>query len=672
MSMIETGSGTAPSPPAGAGPPSALSPSPLDRARRRLLAGVTGPPDPAAPLTARLRLAGRVLVPAFADLCAIEPAPGRDGAAPPLVLGDTEPGGRPPAGTALDDESAAQSWLARAWREAQPRPGPGAGAGAAAPNGAGSESAADRGSGEPPRLPAAPAGDPWAVAVPLVAGGRLVGTLRLRRAASRPPFDADDTAVVEELARHLGLHLSYALLLGAERAERAGVEAAARRAGRLQRLAAELSGALTTGQVAAVIAAHARSVTDAGALVTVVGMGGAPGAGLRVMACTGPAHERPEPPAGEPGGPPAGLPGVLGATPSAGLDGASPGGPPGGLPAARPLPPALADLLARPRPFWSGPARRAAGVCPACPPSGEPGTTALLPISLLGEPVGALSVVLPARYEPAPAERADLIAIAELGAQALGRARRFDLESRVASTLQRSLLPGRLPRVPGITTRARYRPASQERLGGDWYDQVPVDGGRVAVAVGDVCGHGIGAAAVMSQIRAGLSAYLLEGHPPDRALALASRLTSAFPAEVMVTACCAVVDPAAGTIEYANAGHPPPLVRAPDGEVAFLNAALGPPLGVGGPEVPGTARLALPPGSTLLLYTDGLIERRGESLDLGLARLAERLIGCSGPLDRAADALLALTGSGAQDDVTILLLRTGPDRPNGPNGPGVV
>jgi anti-sigma regulatory factor (Ser/Thr protein kinase) len=179
-----------------------------------------------------------------------------------------------------------------------------------------------------------------------------------------------------------------------------------------------------------------------------------------------------------------------------------------------------------------------------------------------------------------------------------------------------------------------------------------------------VSGHGIGAAAVMSQVRAGLSAYLAEGHPPARALQLTSALTAALPAETMVTVCCAVVDPAAGTVEYANAGHPPPLVRSPGGGIAFLNAVLGPPLGIGEAKAPAMTRVPFPAGSTLLLYTDGLVERRGESLDHGLGRLARRLAGCSGPLDETADALLALTAPAAEDDVTILLLRTDRPRPH--------
>src|SRR5690606_38283787 len=131
-----------------------------------------------------------------------------------------------------------------------------------------------------------------------------------------------------------------------------------------------------------------------------------------------------------------------------------------------------------------------------------------------------------------------------------------------------------------------------------------------------------GAAAVMSQVRAGLSAYLAEGHPPARALRLTSSLTTALPDETIVTVCCAVVDLDGGTVEYANAGHPPPLVRSPDGAVEFLTSAVGPPLGVDGTKEPVMSRVAFPGGSTLLLYTDGLVERRGESLGDGLVRLA--------------------------------------------------
>ncbi|XVQ15296.1 SpoIIE family protein phosphatase [Spirillospora sp. CA-255316] len=605
-----------------------------DLERERMLADIAAALDTSPSLTARLRLTGHVLVPEFADLCAIEPPPAGGGPGRPLVLGDSS---RPAAESV--DERAVQAWLEEAWQRAAPVPPPVPPSGAGAPRGG----------------PGPSGGGPRVASAPLAAGGRVIGTLLLRRAASRAPFGAEDGAVVQELARRLGLHFDYARLLGIERAARAKVEHAAGRAARLQRLAAELSSALTADEVARVIAAHAQAATEIDAHVTVVGTRGGAGTGLHVMACTGPGHEPPEP--GD------GAPAPTGPCPH---DDAAAGAGGAGLPVARPLPHALDRLLARPRPFWTGPPKEGAGVCPACPPPGGGGMAALLPISLLGEPVGALSVVLPSGREPGRAERRDLIAIAELGAQALGRARRFDLESRVAGSLQRSLLPDRLPSVPGVTARARYRPAAQDRLGGDWYDQVPVHDGRVAVAVGDVSGHGIGAAAVMSQVRAGLSAYLAEGHPPARALQLTSALTAALPAETMVTVCCAVVDPAAGTVEYANAGHPPPLVRSPGGGVAFLNAVLGPPLGIGETKAPAMTRVPFPAGSTLLLYTDGLVERRGESLDHGLERLARRLGGCSGPLDETADALLALTAPAAQDDVTILLLRTDPPQPAPP------
>ncbi|MEW2359395.1 PAS domain-containing protein, partial [Spirillospora sp. NPDC029432] len=232
-----------------------------DHERQRLLADVATALDTSPSLTARLRLAGQLLVPGFADLCAIEPpapgptgAAGRASAARPLVLADSTR----PAGAGALDESAVQSWLEEAWGRADP-------AGPAAPDEPG---------------PVRPrTGRDRVSSAPLVAGGRLIGTLRMRRAAARPPFSAEDDYLVEELARRLGLHLDYARLLGIERAARAKVERAAGRAARLQRLAAELSSALTADQVAAVIAAHAQAATEIDARVTVVGLGGAPGAG---------------------------------------------------------------------------------------------------------------------------------------------------------------------------------------------------------------------------------------------------------------------------------------------------------------------------------------------------------------------------------------------------------
>ncbi|MBW8487155.1 SpoIIE family protein phosphatase [Actinomadura parmotrematis] len=552
--------------------------------RRRLLVDVFTALDTGPSLGARLRLAGHVLVPEFAARCVIEPpAPAR-----PLVVAGGDAG---PDDAALTD-AAVRRWLREAWTRRHTR------------------------------VPAPPERGPGRIAVPLSADGRMLGTLRLERAADAPPYDAADHAFAEEAARRMAAHLDYARLLYAERAARARAEVAAGRTARMQRLAAALSSALTADQVAAVIARHARAAASSDARATVLEVAGAE---LRVMACTGPGHTGPD---------------------AAAV-----------LPVARPYPAALAAMLDRPRPFWAGAPAGGSDACPACPPLPRPGVAALLTLGLAGETMAVLSLGLPPGRALSADERADLTAVADLGAQALGRARRFDAEQRVAGALQQNLLPEALPEVPGTAACARYRPAAGDRFGGDWYDLVPVDGDRVAVAVGDVSGHGIGATATMSRIRGALSAYLAEGHSPGRALALTSALTRALPPETIVTVCCALIDPAAGTLEYANAGHPPPLLRAADGAVTPLDAVLDTPLGV----VPGApcaaAGAAFPPGATLLLYTDGLVERRGEHLGTGLARLSAALGAAARPLEPLADALLAATAPGGADDVTLLLVR---------------
>ncbi|WP_083706951.1 PP2C family protein-serine/threonine phosphatase [Intrasporangium flavum] len=243
---------------------------------------------------------------------------------------------------------------------------------------------------------------------------------------------------------------------------------------------------------------------------------------------------------------------------------------------------------------------------------------------------------------------------------------RAEREHEIAGVLQRSMLPGRLPDLPGIGVAARYVPATTDvQVGGDWYDVIPLQRGRVGLVIGDVAGHGVQAAATMAQVRMAVRAYAVEDPSPVSVLCRVHRLLSRLAADEMVTLVYLVADPSSGTVRLSSAGHPPPLlVHA--GASRHLDGALSPPLGVT-PEPSYTEVVhALPPGATLLLYTDGLVERRGVAITDGLERLAAsavRLVGEDGTdLGALCDALLhdLLGDADRSDDVALVAVRTEP------------
>jgi PAS domain S-box-containing protein len=195
-------------------------------------------------------------------------------------------------------------------------------------------------------------------------------------------------------------------------------------------------------------------------------------------------------------------------------------------------------------------------------------------------------------------------------------------ERRAMEALQRSLLPGRLPDLPGVQAAARYLPGGpQVPVGGDWYDLFALPDRRVGLVMGDVAGRGVTAASVMSQTRAALRAYAVEGAPPGVVVHRLDELICHLELGDLTTLAYAVLDPASRVVSYASAGHLPPLVVAPGRAPILLTGARRAPLGagVGGAE---QALAELPPDGTLLLYTDGLVERRGRSLEEGIERLA--------------------------------------------------
>lgn len=230
----------------------------------------------------------------------------------------------------------------------------------------------------------------------------------------------------------------------------------------------------------------------------------------------------------------------------------------------------------------------------------------------------------------------------------------YQRERGTVETLQRALLPTELPTIPGVTIAARYVPAAPEALGGDWYDVLPLAGGKVGLVMGDVAGHGVAAAAVMGKLRHALRAYALEGHSPKE---VAEKVSTLMERGEMASVVYMVLDPSVWQVSYINAGQPPPLILEPSGTVRFLEQ-FSLPLGTRLPRSYDEHQLALTPGSMLLFYTDGIIETRTqEAAETKLAKL-ERV--ASGRLGTDPDALLArllddvLGGKPPMDDVALL------------------
>lgn len=253
-------------------------------------------------------------------------------------------------------------------------------------------------------------------------------------------------------------------------------------------------------------------------------------------------------------------------------------------------------------------------------------------------------------------------------AEAAERLRASERRQReTAVTLQRSLLPQELEEPDDLRIAATYQPGGTEAaVGGDWYDVITLGGGRTALVIGDVMGRGVRAAAVMGQLRTAVRAYARLDLPPHEVLQLLDGLATEIDANQIATCVYAVHDPNEGRLVYASAGHLPILVRDEHGSVSRADEPTGPPLGTGG-WIHASGSIALGPGSTAVLYTDGLVERRDEDLDEGIAALEAALAGATGSPQVVCDRLVRSAGVTADhdDDVAVLVLqhpaRTGPD-----------
>lgn len=285
---------------------------------------------------------------------------------------------------------------------------------------------------------------------------------------------------------------------------------------------------------------------------------------------------------------------------------------------------------------------------------------AYLPLIASGRPVGTC-VLAYAEPHPFPAdERAVLTSLGGLIAQALERALLYDAKHQLAHGLQAALLPHSLPTLPGIDAASRYLPATDGmEIGGDFYDLVPTQGVAAAV-IGDVQGHNVTAAGLMGQIRTAVRAYTTVGQAPEEVMRSTNRLLIDLGAELFASCLYLRLDPARGRAVMARAGHPPPLLRRPDGRVRVLDLAGGPLLGIDASAVYPTTQVDLAPGSVLALYTDGLIESPGIDIEDALAGLGQRLAEAGElPLDELADYLVQHSAAARErlDDVALLLLR---------------
>jgi serine phosphatase RsbU (regulator of sigma subunit)/anti-sigma regulatory factor (Ser/Thr protein kinase) len=327
----------------------------------------------------------------------------------------------------------------------------------------------------------------------------------------------------------------------------------------------------------------------------------------------------------------------------------------------------LAEVIRGAQPIWLESAdswRERFGTAPRAPfPTGL-----ALPLIVGGQAMGGVGFRFPERERPFDGtERAFILALAAQCAQALERAERYEIEHGIALALQRSLLPPPPPVIAGIDVALRYLPAGEGvEAGGDWYDVVDIGQDRVGVAVGDIVGRGLEAAAVMGQLQSALRAFALQGEPPGAVITRLARFAAEIPQASMATVAYGLLDLRSGELRYARAGHPPPLVVRAGGEALYLDDGRGPPLTalVGSDYEEG--RLTLGPGDAVLLYSDGLVERRRERIDEGLRRLARAAAEASAaPPEELCDRVLgALLGDRTPgDDVALLVLRRSPARP---------
>ena len=281
------------------------------------------------------------------------------------------------------------------------------------------------------------------------------------------------------------------------------------------------------------------------------------------------------------------------------------------------------------------------------------------PLTVGKATVGAIVLMWRRQQDFQAGQLAFIAAVADLVAHALVRARIYADEHAIATVLQRAVMPKMTAPLPGLDVGACYRQAGTSWvIGGDWYDALALPAGRAYITVGDVAGHGISAAEDMTQIRNAGRALAIAGYQPARMLAELRRLTVSVTKGQFATMTVAMLEADSSRITYASAGHPPLLIRrAQTGNVETLPSAAGPPLGPFDDATYAQRRTRFAPGDITLLYTDGLIERRGSDIQAGIDRVGAHLQAwqSGGQLDDLCAELVASVADQPQlDDICVL------------------
>lgn len=289
-----------------------------------------------------------------------------------------------------------------------------------------------------------------------------------------------------------------------------------------------------------------------------------------------------------------------------------------------------------------------------------PASIRVLPLSGRAGPLGFIWLLRGARRERF--SRQEVAIALELAARAgasIDNALLYLRERHVAKALQNGLQPGNIETPVGLMVAHKYQPCQNAAVGGDWYDVVALPGGRTALVVGDVMGHGMRAASVMGQLRTAVRAFASLDLPPSEILHRLDVMAAQQDVAQFATCLYAVCDPSDGSCVIARAGHVPPLLVDPTGNTTVIDIPSGTPLGIGGGEYEA-CQVPMPAGSTLAMCTDGLVERRGQDIDVGISRLRTALGYPYGSVNDTCEALFELLArSNDEDDVTLLLARMG-------------
>ena len=338
------------------------------------------------------------------------------------------------------------------------------------------------------------------------------------------------------------------------------------------------------------------------------------------------------------------------------------------------------ETLTSGRPLFFDSMEQLAAAYPGIALDATQGARAFLPLIASGRSVGSCILGFDRPRSFSTEERTVLTALAGLIAHAMEKAQRYETETALARGLQQALLPRRLPAHPQVETAGRYLPGTQGMdVGGDWYDVIEAGDG-LALVIGDVQGHGVQAAATMGQLRSAVRAFALGDRPPDEVMASTNHLLIDLDPGLFASCCYIRLDPATGLARAARAGHPPPLLRHPDGRTHVVDLRGGVVLGVDAQARYPVTGLELEPGAVLALYTDGLVEKPGGDIDDGITALRVALATAGGPAARqgarslagVADLLTATArhATDRPDDIALLLAtrRTGAGTREGRQG----